>query len=192
MEYYNLDSIIVSLRKELSKSKTFLEAWEAVTFPTKKDGKPFAAMGKNIKGAKYEKEQFSLSGYSYSVTVSAWDKSNGYVSDSIKAYEQVRYIKDESMKAKTANYMPKESMIEQMYLYDVDDIKKAIARRIDNLREYIADLEKQIEKAGDVFLTYRNAYASAMVELQEATKEFSHKNLFYAVRDCVKDRYPYC
>jgi len=192
MEYYNFDSIVVSLRKELSRSKTFLDAWEAVTFPTKKDGKPFATMSKNIAGARYEKKQYALSGYAYEITVTAWDKSSGYVHDSIDAYTIARYLEDDTMKAKAENIMPKESMLEQMYVYDVDDIKKAISRRIDNLREYIADLEKQIEKAGDVFLTYRNAYASAMVELQEATKEFSHKNLFYAVRDCVKDRYPYC
>lgn len=42
--YYNLDGIITELKKRNAEDRAKLEAWEAVTFPTKKDGKPFARM----------------------------------------------------------------------------------------------------------------------------------------------------
>lgn len=39
--YYNLEGIKTELNKRLSYEKSILQAWENVTFPTKKDGTPF-------------------------------------------------------------------------------------------------------------------------------------------------------
>lgn len=191
-EYYNLDAIKTGIEKEISISAAYLEAWKKVTFPTKKDGKPFAVMSKNISGARYSLESYAMQAGEYELTVTAWSSAAGYVSDTVKAHELVRYLKDESMKAKTENYQPKQTYLEQVYTFDLEDIKKAIADRIAYLETRIDDLKRQREKASKVFQDFRNAFESAMNTLTEDCKEFSHNDLFYAVRDCVKSRYPYC
>ena len=58
--YYNVDDIKTNMKKDLAKAKAFCAAWQAVTFPTKKDGKPFSNMSKNISGAKYTMEQYAM------------------------------------------------------------------------------------------------------------------------------------
>lgn len=191
-EYYNLDAIKTGIEKEISVASANLEAWKKVTFPTKKDGKPFSVMSKNINGARYSLESYAMQPGEYELTVSSWSSAAGYVSDTVKAHELVRYLKDESMKAKTENYQPKQACLEQVYTFDLDDIKKAVADRIAYLENRIDDLKRQWEKADSVFKAFRNAYESAMNQLTEDCKEFSHSDLFYAVRDCVKSRYPYC
>ena len=51
--YYNLEGIKTELNKRLSYEKSILQAWENVTFPTKKDGTPFKVMSKNFENAKF-------------------------------------------------------------------------------------------------------------------------------------------
>lgn len=43
---YNLDGIKTSLKIEIEEREAILKAWENVTFPTKKNGEPFAVMSK--------------------------------------------------------------------------------------------------------------------------------------------------
>lgn len=191
-EYYNLDAIKTGIEKDIAINTAYLEAWKKVSFPTKKDGKPFAVMSKNISGARYSLESYAMQAGEYELTVTAFCNAAGYISDTVKAHELIRYMKDESMKAKTENYQPKQTYLEQVYTYDLDDIKKAIADRIAYLESYISDLKAQKASAEKVFRNFRNAYENAMKQLETDCSEFSHKDLFYAVRDCVKSRYPYC
>lgn len=55
--YYNLDGVKKNIEKEIEANEKLLEVWEKVTFPIKKDGKPFATMSKNISGATYRKKR---------------------------------------------------------------------------------------------------------------------------------------
>lgn len=191
-EYYNLDAIQTQLKKDIAINQAYIAAWEKVTFPTKKDGKPFAILSKNIDGAKIAPVSYAMQPGENELTVYTFCNAAGYVHDSINCYELVRYLKDEKMLAKTENYQPKSTYLEQVYTFDIDDIKQAVADRIKYLKEYVADLEKQLEKSKKVFDAFRAAYDSAVKTLQAETSEFSHKDLYYAVFDCVKNRYPYC
>lgn len=47
-----LANIISKFKQRNAEDRARLDAWEAVTFPTKKDGTPFARMQQNISGAK--------------------------------------------------------------------------------------------------------------------------------------------
>lgn len=189
--YYNMDEIRTSLKKDIAINKAYLEAWEKVTFPTKKDGKPFANMASNISGAKYTRVAYAMQQGENELTVYTQSPAAGYVHDSINLYELVRYLKDEKMIAKTENYLPKQAYLEQVYKFDLEDIKKAVADRIEYLKEYIADLEKQLESLGTVFTNFRAAVDTAMKQLESDTNNFQHKDLYYAVKDCVLNRYPY-
>lgn len=192
MKHYNLDEIKTAIRKGIAINTAFAEAWEKVSFPTKKDGKPFAVMSKNIEGAKYSLEQYAMQAGEYELTVYTFSPAAGYIHDTVKAYELVKYLKDEAKKAKTANYQPEQSYLEQVYTFDLEDIKEAVKARAAYLREYVADLERQLADVDSIFHGFRDAFAAAMKQLEDSTAHHSHKDTFYAVRDTVLNRFPYC
>ena len=190
--YYNLDGVKTELRKRIEAANAKLEAWQAVTFPTKKDRTPFASMSKNIDGAKYNRPAHSLRSGEYELTVYCHSNMNGYISDYIYCYANVEDLKDDTMKAKTQNYGVKESFWKQVYTYDLDDIKAAVNKRIEYLIAYIEDLNKQLNAADDVYNNFKEAYTAAMKTIEAVEKQFLHPDLYYIVRETIKDRYPYC
>lgn len=189
--YYNLDGIKTELNKRLSYEKSILQAWENVTFPTKKDGTPFKVMSKNFDGAKLYLDNFAWRDYEKRLKVNTFDDLNGYISEDINCYNQIKYISDKSKLEKVSNIMPKEPMLEQMYVYDLDDIKEEIQKTINRHKENIVSLEKQIDQAEKAYNNFVADYKKAIENLVE-TCGANDNSLFYAVRDTVKERYPYC
>lgn len=189
--YYNLDGIKTELEKRLSYEKSILKAWENVTFPTKKDGTPFKVMSKNFDGAKLYLDNFAWSDYEKRLKVNIFDDLNGYISEDINCYNQVKYISDKSKLEKVSNIMPKEPMLEQVYVYDLEDIKEEIQKTINRHKENIVSLEKQIDQAEKAYNNFVADYKKAIENLVE-TCGANDNSLFYAVRDTVKERYPYC
>lgn len=189
--YYNLDGIKTELNKRLSYEKSILKAWENVTFPTKKDGTPFKVMSKNFDGAKLYLDNFAWHDYEKRLKVNTFDDLNGYISEDINCYNQVKYISDKSKLEKVSNIMPKEPMLEQIYVYDLEDIKEEIQKTINRHKENIVSLEKQIDQAEKAYNNFVADYKKAIENLVE-TCGANDNSLFYAVRDTVKERYPYC
>ena len=140
--YYNLDGIKTELEKRLSYEKSILKAWENVTFPTKKDGTPFKVMSKNFDGAKLYLDNFAWHDYEKKLKVNTFDNLNGYISEDINCYNQVKYISDKSKLEKVSNIMPKESMLEQVYVYDLDDIKEDIKKTLCHLKNRLSRQKK--------------------------------------------------
>lgn len=196
--FYNLEDIKKDLAKELELAKAFKQAWEAVTYPTKKDGTPFANMTKNIQGAKYGLEPLALQSGEYQLTLTVRTDKAGYRNDAIPAYELVKYLTKEEQIAKTQNYMPEQHYLERVYRYDLDDIKAAVKERIDYYAMRIVSLKKQLERADSAYNSFKAAYADAMKKLEAtcATDDpaftGSKNDLFYAVKETVVERYPYC
>ena len=195
---YNLDGIKTELEKNMSRAKTLLQAWEKVTFPTKKDGTPFKTMSKNIAGATYKQEEYALQkAYSYELKVIEHDPLNGYVNDTIKCYDLIKYMKkDDARLKKSENIMPKEPMLAQVYKFDLEDIKEAVENHIQYYKNSIEEYEQEIAKADKAYNVFKEAYTNAIKELQNVcgcTDDDTTKNtLFYAVKDTVVNRYPYC
>lgn len=189
--YYNLEGIKTELNKRLSYEKSILKAWENVTFPTKKDGTPFKVMSKNFDGAKLYLDNFAWNDYEKRLKVNTFDDLNGYISEDINCYNQVKYISDKSKLEKVSNIMPKEPMLEQIYVYDLDDIKEDIKKTINRHKENIMSLKKQIVQAEKAYNDFVADYKKAIESLIE-TCGANDNSLFYAVRDTVKTRYPYC
>lgn len=189
--YYNLDGIKTELNKRLSYEKSILKAWENVTFPTKKDGTPFKVMSKNFDGAKLYLDDFAWRDYEKRLKVNIFDDLNGYISENINCYNQVKYISDKSKLEKVSNIMPKEPILEQVYVYDLEDIKEEIQKTINRHKENIVSLEKQIDQAEKAYNDFVADYKKAIENLVE-TCGANDNSLFYAVRDTVKERYLYC
>lgn len=189
---YNLDGIKTELTKTINRKKAVLQAWEKVTFPTKKDGTPFKNMSKNISGATYFVESYSMQPGEYMLKVGTWADGTGYTTSTIYAHALVKDLKDENKIAKTQNYQPKQTWLAQVYTYDLDDIKQAVADKIANLKKEIIELEAQLALAPEVFTTFRNAYSNAIKELEQTSRKSENSTLYYMVLDTVKDRFPYC
>lgn len=189
---YNLDGIIVTLNKELDQLKCELEAWQAVTFPTKKDGKPYSVMGKNFSGASYVADNYAVQPGEYKIQVCFRTTYCGYQIADINCYEMVRYIKDEKKKQKPGNILPKIDYLEQIYKYDLEDIKDAITSRIKGLQDRIDSLENQIRNAEHAFETFRAEYNKALENLRTncnvGADEWNKygNSLYYAIRDTVQ------
>lgn len=191
---YNLDGIITELQKRNAQDRAILAAWEAVTFPAKKDGKPFARMAQNISGAKYAAEAYSLQPGEMAVTVTTWgaDYGVGYVSDNLHAYTTADRMTD-AQQSKPGNLLPKVPGLKQIYRFDLDDIKAAISARCDQLRERIANRENQIKQAHAAYSTFYSAYGAALDQLAAMTnKDFGGATLYHAILDTVTARYPHC
>ena len=195
---YNLEGIKTELNKGMSRAKTLLQAWENVTFSTKKDGTPFKTMSKNIAGATYRQEEYTLQkNYSYELKVIEHDSLNGYVNDTIKCYDLIKYMKkDDTRLKKSENIMSKEPMLEQVYKFDLEDIKEAVEKRIQYYKNSIEEYEQEIAKVDKAYNAFKEAYTNAIKELQNVcgcTDDDTTKNtLFYAVKDTIVNRYPYC
>ena len=197
--YYNLDGIKTELNKRIATEEFYLTKWEAVTFPTKKDGTPFANMGKNFEGASYHTISYAMQPGENVLSVGGWCDGVGYVSNDLDCYALVKYLKDETMCAKTQNYMPKQSYLEQVYRYDVEDIKKAVANRIEYLKKRIESLKAQRDIVESCFNDYRAKYAKALEELETACMAAGNagysgnrNDIYYMILDTVKEKFPYC
>ena len=186
-----INDIKKNLEKEIDSATAFLTAWFAVTFPTKKDGTPFANMSKNINGAKYTLDAHAMQPGEYRLTVYTQSNSSGYIHDEICCYNLVKYLRDADKIKKTYNYMPKLSMLEQVYKYDLDDIKKAVADRIEYHEKRIQSLNEQLSRVEKAYNDFEAAYGEILDKLQEAcnTNDISYSNgrndLFYAIKDAV-------
>ena len=88
--------------------------------------------------------------------------------------------------------MPKQSYLEQVYVYDLEDIKEAIQKRIEYLERRIENLTKQAEISCNAYKNFVNAYRAAVEQLASDAKKNDDSTLYHMIMDTVKARYPYC
>lgn len=189
--YFNLEGIKTEIEKQIDRDVAILNAWKNVTFPTKKDGSAFKQMGKNISGATYCIGQYSLQPGEYILRVNAWCKSCGYVNDEMNAHNLVKYVNEEK-KLKIENHMPKVSYLEQIYCFDLDDIKEAVNNRIEYFEKRVANLTEQLTLADQAYKNFVAAYRAAVEQLDKDAKKANDSTLHYMIMETVKARYPYC
>lgn len=184
---YSLDNIMTSIKKDIAKYKALLKAWENVTYPTKKNGEPFSIISKNIAGAEYKTAPYAMRNSEKVLTVYIFEKEMGvgHVSDSVYCYTSIKNMTDERAKNKPQNVLPKEPMLSQIYLYDIDDIKGAVNNRIDQIKKTITALEEQLEIVPDAYKEFKDEYCKALNHLKERTNYGSSGSAFYMIVDTV-------
>ena len=189
--FYDLNDIKNAISNDIEKHEAFLKAWENVTFPTKKDGSAFKQMQKNISGATYYMESWAMQPGEYRIRVNAHCNCAGYITDEIGAHELVKYLKDENKKAKTQNYLQKISYLEQVYMFDLEDIKEAIQSRINYHKKTIAAHKKHLEVATVAYNAFAEQFKKAANELAKNTDKNENSTLYNAIFETVTKRYPY-
>lgn len=84
--------------------------------------------------------------------------------------------------------------MEQVYKFDLEDIKEAVNNRIEYLKGYVESLKKQLEIADKAYAGFRKVYEDAMAVLDNVTetKKDEYSFLKSSILDTIKNRYPYC
>ena len=185
----DLEKLQKQLAKEIKDEELKLKAWKEVSFPTKKDGTPYKVFSKNIKGATlYQTEwgmqgQRELSVYTYGDT----ERSRYSISDSIRCWSYVCDL-DDTKKDKTENYQPKVSYLKQVYTYDLDDTKQAVANRIEQLEKNIESMKAELKICEVAYNEYKNAMEIAQKQMEIARKQLADtviinndKTLYYMI-----------
>lgn len=171
---YAVENLKKEKEKMLAQYKALKKAWEAVTFPTKKDGTPFKNLSKNFSGARYYIGAYSITNCNYMLTVNATAEYNNgtteYISDDIYCHENLKYVKN--VKIKPENIRRQGYCVEDQYLYDLEEIRNIlIPKRIEYYEKRIKELEDELSQfesivaAVDIKIAEMNAYGNLFMEI---------------------------
>lgn len=186
MVCYGIEDIKKEIEKEIDVSSCLLDAWKKVEFVTKKDGKPFSVMSKNLKNADYKLSQYATMYYEKQLIVYTYSDKAGYINDCINCYETIKYMKDENKLAKKENYIVIGGFYEDQYLYDIDDIKQAINDRIERLEKRLKSLKNQLKISDTVYHDFKWNFVKLISNLQATTIDDSNDTtLFYLIKDTI-------
>ena len=110
-----------------------------------------------------------------------------YVSiDKIDLYEVIRYMKNKKRISKTENYEPKRNCLNQIYIYDIDDIKDVIKETIEQYEKKIKSYEKQLNLADKAYIEFVTAIDNANKDLLKNCECIDDKTcLYYAIKNSV-------
>ena len=199
---YKLDNIIQELKTKKEDLQAILEAWEAVTFPTKKDGAPFAVLSKNINGAHITTESYNIKGVEDNLEVYASRGHKivcGYFESKISLYHSLEPLSknerwlsntDKEMRArataKPQNVFKRGYCIKDAYVFDLEDIKEAIKERIEYIKERITQTEWDIKNATVIYNRFAKAATKLFEELESATKAKGSTALYYSMREIIR------
>lgn len=174
----------VALRASAIEAEAIAQAWEAVTYPTKKNGEPFARLAQNISGAKVAVAPYSLSDeLEASIYTLAGFKS---VSDSIKLYETVSTYGNSERVNKALAETPERIEKRGKYLTDVyrlslDEVKEDIAKRATYWRE-VAQRDRETADR----LREQLPLLVGLLDTLDEVKDEQSMTAYYALRDVAK------
>lgn len=170
MDYYDLDGIQTEIKREIERTKCLIETWEKVIYPTKKDGTPFKIISKNFDGATYTEKNNGAE-----LSICGWSEFSGYEHDIIFCHET---------KYDHGQYTT--------ILYDINQIKEKINNRIDDLKDNLVSLEKQLEVSKKAYTEFQEVYENmrnSLKELSGCKNEQYGNTLFNAIYGTIVKPY---
>ncbi len=194
--------------QELTNEKMNLEAalklWQSVTFPTKKNGEPFAILSKNIEGAKIITDSYNLKGVEDTLQVFGNRADGRYIpSDfwacSLNLYASIesdkygtRYMSERDLaiyqksKQKPQNVRKRGEWVKDAYIFDLEDIKEAVAQRIADIKDRIEERTEQIANCEAVFKEFSARIEAFQTDLEKATNKSKSPRLYYLVAEALR------
>lgn len=135
----SLNSIKRDLKDYIEENKARLEAWENVTYLTKKDGTPFKSMSKNFTNATYKrKESF-----------------RGYILEVDTKFTKNQYFR---------NYIDCGNKDNPNTL---EEIKQKVSKEIESKKRFIKSLEKRLEIIDYAYEEFSKSYDDIRENLKE-------------------------
>lgn len=165
MANYNEADVRSELTRNLNRYKSLKDAWEKVTYPTKKDGSPFKVLSKNFENATLKQWPYAIHTYQLVLNVYTYAKhENGTseaISDTIYCY----------------------SNTEERSL-TLDEIKVLVADRIAYYKTLIKNVESDLKALHELYTSFYDSYKSAIDKLNAACAD---KSTYYAIKKCVTE-----
>lgn len=177
----NIDSIKNDIKNYIKEKKYDIELWKNVKIVTKKDGTPFVNFRNNFENANII---YDTLGYPEMKVAGSFE--NHYITDKIDLYEVICYMKNKKRISKTENYAPKRNCLNQIYIYDIDDIKDVIKETIEQYEKEIKSYEKQLNLADKAYIEFVTAIDNANKDLLKNCECIDDKTcLYYAIKNSV-------
>lgn len=153
----SLDSIKKGWKELIEQNKAKLEAWESVTYLTKKDGSAFKSMSRNFKNATYKRESFRGNTLFSLEVDTKFTKNYG-----------ISYVKDQI----DCGDKDKPNTLEE--------IKEKVSETIVNIKYNIEFLETQLEMIDYAYKEFSKSYN----DLRNDLKDLCGNNIFLASMIC--------
>lgn len=184
----NCNDIEEALKKEIAITKAIIEAWKNVRFVTKKDGTSFKNLSRNIENAYLFNESYHIKNVENKLRVFTRRKHNEgfYCEDVIDCYRSTQYWNDERIKTKPNNIVSGIYHYD-IYVFDIEDIKNAVAERIKDKEEYLDSLMNQLMNLNNAFNNFYNGYSNLIDKLKKETfcKDIFGTKAYYMILDDV-------
>ncbi len=179
----NIEEVKTELQTQLDNYKSALAAWQAVTIHKKKDNSEFAQIGRALEGAHISTS--CPNDAAHPAIEITYKNKHGYNSDTLDIYFYCDQLPDKGASRETVFdggiWQRKTSPM------NAEEIRAAIANRIEIYKNRVETLKKQLEIAEKAFTNYRAAIAKAEKELREIcntareTDEIGETSLYYAI-----------
>ena len=138
----SLNSIKRDLKDYIEENKALLEAWERVTYLTKKDGTPFKSMSKNFNNAIYKRKE-SFRGYILEVDTK-------FTPNHRRSYFR--------------NYI---DCCNKDNPNTLEEIKQKVSKEIESKKRFIKSLEKRLEIIDYAYEEFSKSYDDIRENLKE-------------------------
>lgn len=177
----SIDTIKTELEKRIDWAETLKAAWEKVGRCRKKDGTDFVALAKNFTNCRVYDAQYTMAPEK-EIRINGLSKYSSYVSDDIKNRELYKYSKRKDKI--DPDRVIKESFLEPYFYKTVDEIFEDIEGKIKYYAEYIAKLQRELEKVDGVFGKFKAAIDNALNTLSAETES---SDLYYSCTEYLKN-----
>lgn len=172
---YEVKQIHDNMQLELSRKKALCDAWKNVTRNYKKDGKPYANMGKNFSGCSLSNISYLTYAYEKELTVYTHTSPGGYINDSIRTYENITSY-DKDNKGFPEDRIQKCGYNKYVEL-TADEIWERIQEHIKYLEARIQEYEKSLADLESTFESVTSAVKDAVSTMEKGSP------LYYAITD---------
>lgn len=150
----SLEQIKMGLEKDIASNKSRIEAWQNVTYITKKDGTPYKTMAKNFENAKYGKLHHYLDSFYLEVSIECNINNNEY-----KVYDEI-FCGDKFKE------------------YTLEEIKEKMVERVEYLKDEIKSQEYQLTIIDSTYKEFEQSYHNMCKRLKDAcgTNQYGYIN----------------
>lgn len=165
------------IMRDLCETKAILEAYKAIKRVYKKDGKPFAYLGKNFEGCTIKANDYASQPGENQLWVYGYGNGCGHVSARIDLYSYVENMKEEEIKH---DPIPKTPMLKQLYAFDCDEIEQRIKKEI-------AVLEKEVERLQKLYDRFDGIADKLEAAMENFKNEMGNDTREYEVRELIRN-----
>lgn len=182
----NENEIKREIEERIARAEALRAAWSSVVIAKKKNGGEFEQIGRAVQGARVVKSKYAQDG-EIELYISTRYETNGgkcskYESDTLKAWVFLDELPEADERRQGRALV--EWCVRAIAPRTADEIRAAIAARVEEYTRQIEDYRADLRDLPRVFPKYRDAVEKATRELEEKTTRGKyHKSLYYLITE---------